>query len=369
MKKISLFHILRITIFILLISIPFIAGITGTKSETTAENRKLNKQPDFNIKSWQSFPKEYENYFADTFAFRIQLIRLHNFINIIVLRSSPRSNVIIGKNNWFFFNSEGPQQQEKYFTENDLAIIFDNLEKTSNVLTGQGIKFYLFVTPNSQSIYPENMPPYLNSGKESRLDKLIAHLKHNHSSVSIIDPRSEIKEGKTQYLTYRKFDTHWNDYGAFLAYQKLLNTISSDFPDVKPYELKNFSISYKKTANTDLLGMLAINGYSEEQAPTLSLKNGALARQTIVSCKYKPNCEKIRTTVNNSTLPKLLMYRDSFSNHLVPFIGEHFSDALFVWSYKTKRLDLVEQKPDIVIYQVVERNLAELKKQQLSFEQ
>lgn len=357
----QLSDILSIIVFLLILCLPFIVGrLAFIPRLEVQENRKLSERPAFSTKTIDTFPQKYQKYFDDTFPLRTPLIRLQNYINIALLKSSPRSDVILGKQDWFFYDVEGPLQKEKLFNDQDLSLIKKRLETVQELLNRQGIQFYVFITPNSQTIYPENLPDYLNEGL-SRFDQLTAYLNKNSSSVAVVDPRRELIDAKRMYQPYRRYDTHWNDYGAYIAYRDLLKTISAQYPLLQPAPLDSFTLTYKTTPNTDLLSMVGLNGYKIESAPDLEPKRGYTATQQIVSCRFKPNCEKLRTTNVDTSLPRLLMYRDSFSNHLIPFIAEHFSDALYLWKHTVEETDLGQQKPDIVVYQIVERDISELR--------
>ncbi|MEN9328375.1 MAG: hypothetical protein RI947_1183 [Candidatus Parcubacteria bacterium] len=357
----QLSDILSIIVFLLILCLPFIVGrLAFVPRSEVQENRKLTERPVFNSKTIDTFPQKYQKYFDDTFPLRTHLVRLQNYINIALLKSSPRTDVLLGKHDWFFYNVEGPLQKEKLFNDQDLSIIKQRLETVQELLNRQGIQFYVFITPNTQSIYPEYLPDYFH-GERSRFDQLTAYLNQTSSSVSVVDPRRALIAAKQQYQPYRRYDTHWNDYGAYIAYRDLLKTISAQYPLLQPAALDSFTITYKTTPNTDLLSMVGLNGYKKESAPDLEPKGGYTATQHIVSCRFKPNCEQIRTTNVDTSLPRLLMYRDSFSNHLIPFIAEHFSDALYLWKHTVAETDLRQQKPDIVVYQIVERDISELR--------
>lgn len=324
------------------------------------ENRKLAEKPTFTSSTMRTFPIAFQKYVNDTFAFRSQLIQLKNWASIVLLRSSPKSSVIIGREGWFFFNSKGPLQKEKLFTNTELNTIQQNLEDIRSRLALKGITFYVFITPDSQSIYPEYLPDYLSGGK-TRFDQLISAFKENNSPIILIDPRQALLNSKKTYRAYRKYDTHWNAFGAFVAYQELVKVISRDFPQVHSKSLNEFTVSHQKSLNNDLLNILAISGVYQEDIPILKPIVKQQAQQTIISCRYKPNCEKIRSTIANGKLPKAVMYRDSFNISVIPYLSEHFRDILYLWTHSITTKDIEANKPDMVIFQVVERNLNILK--------
>ena len=60
-------------------------------------------------------------------------------------------------------------------------------------------------------------------------------------------------------------------------------------------------------------------------------------------------------------LPKVLVFRDSFSDALIPFLAEQFSRGLYMHAFAPD-FDLVEEgQPDIVILEVAQRYLGLLR--------
>ena len=82
------------------------------------------------------------------------------------------------------------------------------------------------VAPNKQSIYPEELRKngtYLTS----RLDDFLARLTPEARSM-FIDPRPELRAAKPRHdvPVYHPTDSHWNDLGAFIAYQKIVEVLA-----------------------------------------------------------------------------------------------------------------------------------------------
>ena len=51
------------------------------------------------------------------------------------------------------------------------------------------------------------------------------------------------------------------------------------------------------------------------------------------------------------------MFRDSFAGSLIPYISEGFSKSIYIFSYKIDFSVIAQEKPAIVIYELVERSL------------
>jgi hypothetical protein len=71
-----------------------------------------------------------------------------------------------------------------------------------------------------------------------------------------------------------------------------------------------------------------------------------------------------RYHIEKSNYPKLVMFRDSFGVALLPYLSESFSDSLYVWytPFGVNLSVIEKERPQIVILELVERNLQELSK-------
>jgi alginate O-acetyltransferase complex protein AlgJ len=154
------------------------------------------------------------------------------------------------------------------------------------------------------------------------------------------------KENKD--LLYWKADTHWNQYGAYLGYQSLMAEIKKDYPQVSILKENDFEISYQERSEGDLSGkMAALN----ERYREYKLKDD-------LSFEYvKDNGTEGIITKNDKKELNMVMFRDSFTISLLPFLSSSFNNCEYIWSSDIKsNLSIVEaNKPNIVIIEIVER--------------
>ena len=52
-----------------------------------------------------------------------------------------------------------------------------------------------------------------------------------------------------------------------------------------------------------------------------------------------------------------MVFRDSFTSALAPFLSEHFSRAVYLWQNDFDASDVEKEHPDIVIQEIVGRHL------------
>ena len=78
--------------------------------------------------------------------------------------------------------------------------------------------------------------------------------------------------------------------------------------------------------------------------------------------KYKP----VFNMGPDPNAPKLLMFRDSFAVYLMPYLDEHFSRSVYVWT-PILIPDIIEkEKPDIVVQEIMELFLPDLLEDKLT---
>jgi hypothetical protein len=359
-----------VLIFLVLLYMPLadqVFKISG-KSELV-EKRELSRRPEFRFDSLLVYPQQYTRYYNDYFTFRPGLIYLDNLLKVKILGVSPLPSVLIGKDDWFFLDKLGlrPGTVECYrsielFTPGRLEQWKNVLEQRQQWLAARGIHYLFLIVPNKNTIYPEFMPDHIRRVHEkSRMDQLLEYLQ-NRSTVPVLDLRPALKAGKTRYPVYSRTDTHWNDYGAYIAFREIITYISRSFPSFKgvvPLPLSRFKIEVVNRSGGDLAVMLSLNKdvFREdmiflEARPPLRAVGGNLEN---ISRFVKQGYRECPTAF----LPNILMVHDSFYKRLEPFLSEQFSRVLFIWDWDLNFYPhIIEREgPKLVIDEMAERFL------------
>ncbi len=353
--------------FFLIIAIP--AGtmlINDSNHESNHENRTKTALPVLNIHALLEYPKKYSNYFNDHFGLRNTILKWHSYIKFFALNTSPvPEKVFLGKQGWLYFSENyDPRYHNLSFnySEKVLEKIKNSLEERANYLKNQGAKSYIIIPPIKHRIYPEYLPDHLKNQKVTKLDQLIAYLK-NHSFIKIIDIRSELLEQKKKEQIYFKSDIHWNVNGAFVGYKKLMNTIAKDFPSIKPIPDDSITFKILKKHEGDLGRMILLNELWDEKEVGCGVIGGLFAQEVKPSPYQNLPLTRSPTVVfklEDQSKPKLVMYKDSYGVYLTPLLNEHFSRSVYVWShYLTPQL-IEQEKPDIVIFELLESLMYQL---------
>jgi len=358
--------------FVLVIFLSFFDQVLNWSTPNiAAENRRLASKPKLDIERLDYFPKEYDAYFNDHFGFRNDLIIFNSGFRLNVLGISPFEKVAKGKEGWLFSAKEYlvDYRAKQLFTNSDLEKIAKALEYRKDWCNKQDIKFYLAVAPGKPSIYEEYLPSFLRRVHGiSRYEQLKNYLSEN-STFELIDLQNSMITNKTNDLLYYKTDPHWNSMGGFFAYQEILNTIQMDFPQLSILKLDDYSLSYDSIPGRNLARMLNMPEEYPDIEVMLSPKFetkatwGKKENYIIPEDFYYKKEYEIVKYVPGSNQPKIMIIRDSFINALIPYIDETFSRTVYIWDnwkYQLNKPIVENEKPDVLLILLVEKNLINL---------
>lgn len=357
---------LTIYLFIILLWLPIFGLLTGINSKfNNTEKRRLNSFPSLDKFSPGIWTNNFNVYFDDNFGFRNLLITANNQFFIRLFNLSPIPIVLIGKDGWLFYKSEstgdGPSISDYQglapLTKVEVKKIASDLSVINSRLKNNGVTFLVVIGPNKSTIYSDYLPINVKKvGPQTRFDQLKKALARS-SDVQILDNRQLLIESRKQLPTYSKTDTHWNKFGAFIASQQILKTLSTKFPDLKIPDMKDYSVRRSTSNGTgDIAIMLdAVGQFSDEKIELKTNKNIQNNHKVI---SYPPDAGGPQFLTAIPQTPKLLVFGDSYSGIMEFFLPLYFSQSTFIGlgpSYNF-RWDIIDQeKPDIVIWEVAER--------------
>ena len=321
----------------------------------SCEKRTLSQWPTF---EWsKEYFSAFETYFKEHFAFRNLATHTNSYLKYSLFKSSAKpADASLGKEDWFFYSSRNDYELDSYthrnlLSDEELNTRRKDWEWRKHLLKEQGIAYYMAVWPNKSTIYEAYMPKRMKRQKIdtlSRVDQVKRHLAEKQSSISLIDVRQKLSDRAKMERIYHKHDAHWNDLGAFYAYETLMETLQ-----MEAFKMEDFNIIWQETNKGDLLGIMGL-------CNSTSIKEQEVVFQPKDEKHY---IERIETDVNNmylsanahaSSNKTILVFRDSFTSAMVQFISLHFKKAYFVWTdYQPQIVE--DLKPDIVIVAKVER--------------
>jgi alginate O-acetyltransferase complex protein AlgJ len=180
---------------------------------------------------------------------------------------SPSSAVIKGRDGWLFYGDDSGA--DDYVNRQPLSPVEvsawrDAVTHAREWLERRHIAYVFTIAPDKHLIYPEFMPASIQRvGAMSRMDQVYAAL--SDTSVVTVDSRRALLEAKARERIYYVTDTHWNERGALVAYQAIIEAVRRQAPSVPPaWTRSDFDATHEEIAGKDLAGMLGMKDVLHE---------------------------------------------------------------------------------------------------------
>lgn len=348
---------------------PLIAAGLGLEpaGRIGGENRALAKPPAASL--LVSDPAAYAAglvaAFNDNFPLRETLIRTGNRLRLAVFGESPVPGVVVGRDGWLFYSME--RALDDYLNVLPLPDAIQDamvrvLAERRDRLAARGIAFYVVVAPDKHSVYPEFLPGRIRPLRpRSRLDILAGRLPA--AGIEVVDLRPDLLKAKSVRRAYWKTDTHWNAWGAFAAASRIVDVLRRRFPDMPPLREADYRVEEAETPGGDLAGMLLLPDILREtDIRMIPVDPGAAPKVTRSTVERsspgladRPGRVTVVTETGDIRLPRALFFRDSFCTAMIPFLAGRFQRAVFVWSNAHHPDIVAAEKPDVVVFELVER--------------
>ena len=257
--------------------------------------------------------------------------------------------MIQGKNGWLYYkDSLDDYLGQDLLSDRSLFNIAHMLSMTQRALEEKGVNFLFTIAPNKNSLYGDNMPYYdkLKVSGQTNRENLEDWLKTE--KVAYADLYQALME--EDEVLYHARDSHWNNKGAALAADVLMDVLGKDHDS---YEGESYTVRRDYTGDLDtMLYPLASTADDEIYYD----KETTYATVEEIQSNFDPRI----TTVNPVKEGSLVMYRDSFGNALLPYMADAYANAYFSRGIPYQLMDVETHSADTVIIERAERFLPEM---------
>ena len=357
---------IAIVLFALVLLLPLALRLMKVELEDPAFTRKVEtKLPAWpetsgfleSLDGLKYFAQRFSDYYREEFALKAPLFSTYRKIQHRVFDRDPiPREVVRGDSGWYFLGNHYSKvvlesKGLKPFSTSQLKRIRESQEDLEQSLSRDSVEYCLAIAPNKHEVYGQHLPI---------------------TKAAAPTPRQQVQNlglSFTQYLgvglsaapqqTFHRTNSHWNDYGAFSAYQKLLQKLNARFRDIPVLDVSDLQRKVEVHDHEDLAKLLRMS--ITERATVFSVDQPqavAEADRYAVPPDYRgvPENYELRY-VNPEGKYKVLIFRDSFMNQLLPFINASFAESVYIWSERPKKAIIEQEKPDVVIHELVARNL------------
>jgi len=314
----------------------------------------------------QSFPHQFDAFTQDHLFQRNQIISSRNKLELDIFGSLKTDEVKIGylkdkEDRMFFYNI--PEVADLYkpeglFSQTDLELWVKEHEFRSQYFEDQGIYYYVLTNPIKNSVYSDYLGFDINT-TPTRAKQIVEYVKEHNSKLKLVFPLAEVIADRANHKVFYQTDSHWNQYGGYLAYNELFKVMSKDFPELKPIPKEQFEVENVEGVG-DLFRLAGL--YQPELVPSYTLPNS----QVIFSKQEFKNLgpksinyiNHTTTSTGGNTDINAVFFRNSFTDAIMPFASQHFKKAEYpTLSFSLDKNILNAIQPKIVVQSTAEHTL------------
>jgi alginate O-acetyltransferase complex protein AlgJ len=147
-------------------------------------------------------------------------------------RAAHDRKFIEGKDGWLFLDNDlnnvvAQHRGELLLSEEQLERWSDGLERRAAWQRSRGGTYLFLIVPDKHAIYPEYLPPAVVPGPVRPVLQLLDRLRARETTARVVYPVEELHAAKRSHQVYSATDTHWNAYGVFTVYDRIMEELGT----------------------------------------------------------------------------------------------------------------------------------------------
>lgn len=294
------------------------------------ENRYLQMRPEFSFKSLFSgdYTSKFETYTTDQFTFRDEWITL-KAASELALGKQENNDVHLCENGTLIEGFKRPEN----------SVLDSNMSALNTLVGNTDAKVYFALIPDKSDLYSSLLPK--NAPNDS--EKEVIDYCYGQSNATNVDMYSALSAHTDEYIFYRT-DHHWTSLGAYYGLSALAESMGLPCPALDSYTDRHvvseefygttWSSSGFSWVDPDTMEIFvnAPEGLKVTSYPQGSPVEGKLYDFSYLEKKDKysmfmgGNCPMHVIETGNEDKPSLLILRDSYTDSLIPFLLDDFSE-------------------------------------------
>ena len=294
------------------------------------ENRYLQMRPEFSFKSLFSgdYTSKFETYTTDQFTFRDEWITL-KAASELALGKQENNDVHLCENGTLIEGFKRPEN----------SVLDSNMSALNTLVGNTDANVYFALIPDKSDLYSSLLPQ--NAPNDS--EKEVIDYCYGQSNATNVDMYSALSAHTDEYIFYRT-DHHWTSLGAYYGLSALAESMGLPCPALDSYTDRHvvseefygttWSASGFSWVDPDTMEIFvnAPEGLKVTSYPQGSPVEGKLYDFSFLEKKDKysmfmgGNCPMHVIETGNEDKPSLLILRDSYTDSLIPFLLDDFSE-------------------------------------------
>lgn len=307
----------------------------------------------------EDFPKRFDTYFSSHFGGRFFWINQYAHFKKDLLGSALHEEKITWEKDSLLLLCDYDAMRNLSgthpYTPEKLTEKYQFWRWVRSQVNQRGATYIKACLPDKQTMLSTYLPERIKIAERTTLlETLVAHQNTINEHLNVLDMRSTFTKAQDSGIKlYLNFDTHWNSYGAFLAYREIMNA-TAETTGILPLALNDFEVGWRNEPDGDLL---ALAGFKPDEyweyKPFFSPLVGKV--RTIETHPEGYGCQAtVHVNKGSTTDSTLLVFCDSYTIAMMPFYDHHFKRAVYLKrSLSVEAVDSI--KPHLVVDSYVER--------------
>lgn len=354
--------------------------VYGRLDHENHESRRLTSWEDVKACGWTTLFPTLQDFLDDNMPYKNEAAEILTAIDKDIYGDTYNKNVLVGKDDWLFYRGDGCIQDYRgglVMKEDELKSYADSARKLCDAAAAHGIDVYLMITPNKEMIYGDRyMPDHVRRISDvSRADQIVGYLRDN-TDVKVVYPKDALIAASDKYQVWLKYDTHWNDIGAFVGSMELLDAMGLGCAE----DISEVEVTADGFRGGDLANMLGragkykddinyvIEGYRDDihvetveniDQSNLSFTIMETQRRSDREDTWVIDHEQAGDEKDDHGIGKTILYiGDSFLGSMERYVSKGADRSIFIHreNYEALGRDIIaDEKPDIIVLQTAER--------------
>ena len=337
--------------FLLFITAPLALHLLGRGETESVENRSVAAPPPPTPQDLvdADYYGTVTQYIKDTFPFRSEAVAADAEVDLLV-GDSPNLSVTLGNDGWLFY---APTLQAPCFAEPHATKAVDQIRLMYRVAVATGRSFAFMIVPDKASIYPEYVRDGSDNGcRETNRDLLLEALAEGEPMPFVITLWSAIETAKPENRRYFLTDTHWNDFGAQIGAEYLIETLQPGL-----WEREHVIPSGSSSTKRDLMSLIGLEHPEETEVLRVERPGVEVTRASTGEGKQEVTSSEAGGPADMIEQPTAII-RDSFFSPVQPMVAPYFSDVRSVewFNLETDPARELLQTSEVIVVETAERH-------------
>lgn len=267
--------------------------------------------------------------------------------------------VVEGRDGFLFLGTYERMDVTRLFTDPGAlpGSVYDEWSRTltrrREYFERRGTTYLTLVVPDSHLVYSDKLPRRTRTTQVTPYGQVEARL-DDATRAQCLYVLDDLVAGRAEHDTFQTTDSHWTDFGAYLAYRRTMAALSATVPNITV--LPPERLEWTERLSFGALGVVMPQERSERIRVARVLDSECHVTR-MISTEVRDGYVAVEQ--DRPDLPTAVVFRDSFMTNAHKFFSESFRRIVYVSHPNQLYFDLVEaEDPDVVIFETVERRLS-----------